>query len=231
MKRPGGPLAARALHFFWVADCSGSMSTDGKIQSLNNAAREALPNMRRVAEENPNAAVLVRVLAFSSGARWLVAEPTPVASFSWVDLEAGGVTDLGAALSMLAKELHVPPMTSRALPPVLVLVSDGQPTDNFEQGLAELLAEPWGQRAVRIAIAIGRDTDYEVLERFIGNPRINPLTANHPDELVRYIHWASTAVLQSASSPRIDPDATGPPVGVAIPTPPSAPPADVAPTW
>src|SRR6266545_4364358 len=102
MKRPGGPLAARALHFFWIADCSGSMGTDGKIQSLNNAAREALPNMRRVAEENPNAAVLVRVLAFSSGARWLVAEPTPVASFSWVDLEAGGVTDLGAALSMVA---------------------------------------------------------------------------------------------------------------------------------
>jgi uncharacterized protein YegL len=211
MKRPGGPLAARALHFFWIADCSGSMSADGKIQSLNNAAREALPNMRRVAEENPNAAVLVRLLAFSSGARWLVAEPT--------------------ALSMVAKELHVPPMTSRALPPVLVLVSDGQPTDNFEQGLAELLAEPWGQRAVRIAIAIGRDTDYEVLERFIGNPKINPLTANHPDELVRYINWASTAVLQSASSPRIDPAATGPPVGVAIPTPPSAPPADVAPTW
>ena len=192
MKRPGGPLAARALHFFWIADCSGSLSADGKIQSLNNAAREALPNMRRV---------------------------------------AGGVTDLGAALSMVAKELHVPPMTSRALPPVLVLVSDGQPIDNFEQGLAELLAEPWGQRAVRIAIAIGRDTDYEVLERFIGNPKINPLTANHPDELVRYINWASTAVLQSASSPRIDPAATGPPVGVAIPTPPSAPPADVAPTW
>jgi len=192
MKRPGGPLAARALHFFWIADCSGSLSADGKIQSLNNAAREALPNMRRV---------------------------------------AGGVTDLGAALSMVAKELHVPPMTSRALPPVLVLVSDGQPIDNFEQGLAELLAEPWGQRAVRIAIAIGRDTDYEVLERFIGNPMINPLTANHPDELVRYINWASTAVLQSASSPRIDPAATGPPVGVAIPTPPSAPPADVAPTW
>jgi uncharacterized protein YegL len=231
MKRPGGPLAARALHFFWIADCSGSMSADGKIQSLNNAAREALPHMRRVAEENPNAAVLVRVLAFASGARWLVAEPTPVASFSWVDLEAGGVTDLGAALSMLAKELQVPPMTSRALPPVLVLVSDGQPTDNFEQGLAELLAEPWGRRAVRIAIAIGRDTDHEVLERFIGNPKITPLTANHPDELVRYIHWASTAVLQSASSPRVDPAATNPPVGVDIPTPPTAPAADIAPTW
>jgi uncharacterized protein YegL len=230
MKRPGGPLAARALHFFWIADCSGSMSADGKIQSLNNAAREALPNMRRVAEENRTPPCLCACWP-SPVARWLVAEPTPVASFSWVDLEAGGVTDLGAALSMVTKELHVPPMTSRALPPALVLVSDGQPTDNFEQGLAELLAEPWGQRAVRIAIAIGRDTDYEVLERIIGNPMINPLTANHPDELVRYINWASTAVLQSASSPRIDPAATGPPVGVAIPTPPSAPPADVAPTW
>ena len=25
LKRPGGELASRPLHFFWVVDCSGSM--------------------------------------------------------------------------------------------------------------------------------------------------------------------------------------------------------------
>ena len=39
-RRPGGELASRPLHFFWICDCSGSMQTDGKIQSLNNAIRE-----------------------------------------------------------------------------------------------------------------------------------------------------------------------------------------------
>ena len=41
-KRPGGELAARPLHFIWIADCSGSMAVDGKIQSLNTAIREAI---------------------------------------------------------------------------------------------------------------------------------------------------------------------------------------------
>ena len=45
-KLPGGALASRPLHFIWVADCSGSMSVDGKIQALNNAIREAIPHMQ-----------------------------------------------------------------------------------------------------------------------------------------------------------------------------------------
>ncbi|MFZ1641992.1 MAG: vWA domain-containing protein, partial [Candidatus Contendobacter sp.] len=134
-KRPGGELATRPLHFIWIADCSGSMSIDGKIQALNTAIREALPHMRQVADENPNAEVLVRALKFSSGAQWHVSQPTPVADFKWADLQTEGVTDLGRALAMVAEQLRIPPMSDRALPPVLVLISDGQPTDDFNKGL------------------------------------------------------------------------------------------------
>ena len=66
MRRPGGELATRPLHFIWLADCSGSMGSDGKIQALNTAIREAVPHMQRVADENPNAHVLVRAVKFAS---------------------------------------------------------------------------------------------------------------------------------------------------------------------
>ncbi len=145
-KRPGGELATRPLHFIWIADCSGSMSIDGKIQALNNAIREALPHMRTVADENPNAEVLVRALKFSTGAQWHVSQPTPVADFKWVDLQTEGVTDLGRALTMLAEQLRIPPMTDRALPPVLVLISDGCPTDDFTKGLASPDGRAVGQK-------------------------------------------------------------------------------------
>ncbi len=201
IRRPGGELATRPLHFIWIADCSGSMGSDGKIQALNTAIREALPQMQRVADENPNAHVLVRAVKFASGAQWHVAPATPVAQFKWEDLKAGGQTDMGKALALVAEQLRMPPMTERALPPVLVLVSDGQPTDNFDAGLQALLHEPWGRKAVRIAIAIGADADLDVLQQFIGHPEIRPLQANTPEALVTYIKWASTAVLQSASSP------------------------------
>jgi len=205
MSRPGGALATRPLHFIWIVDCSGSMASDpssgeGKMQALNNAIREAIPHMRDVADDNPNAQVLVRVITFSDGARWLVSQPTPIADFYWQDLDADGVTDMGRALSMVADQLKVPPMSERALPPVLALLTDGQPSDDYKAGLDALNSIPWGKKAVRVAIAIGSDADYEPLQKFIG-PERKVLQANNPEALVKYIKWVSTAVVQSSSAP------------------------------
>lgn len=224
MPLPGGQLATRPLHFIWICDCSGSMSIDGKIQTLNNAIKEALPEMRRVADENANANVLVRAVKFSDGAQWHVATPTPVNSFTWTDLTTDGLTDMGKALSLVAEKLKMPPMTDRALPPVLVLISDGQPTDDFGTGLKALLREPWGKKAVKIAIAIGRDADKSVLQKFmdqpVGHPEARqPLEANNAESLVNYIKWASTAVLQAVSSPpsqAVNPVSTTPTAGTSV---------------
>lgn len=199
--RPGGHLASRPLHFIWLVDCSGSMATDGKIQAVNNAIKDAIPLMQQVADENPNAHILVRAIKFSNGAQWHVPDPKPIEDFRWTDVEANGVTDLGEALLRVAEELRMPPMEERALPPVLVLLSDGEPTDTYTVGLDALFAQPWGQKAVRIAIAIGQQANTNVLKRFIKHAEVEPLQANSPESLVRYIKWCSTQVLRSASSP------------------------------
>jgi uncharacterized protein YegL len=217
--RPGGAIAARALHFFWLADCSGSMSEDGKIQALNHAIREAIPHMRRVADDNPNARVLVRALCFSTGARWHVAQPTPVEAFEWADVQAEGFTDLGEALRMLAEVMRSLGTGERTYPPVLVLLSDGQPTDDFEGGLRELLATDLGEKAVRIAIAIGANADLERLQEFIGDRQRRPLQASNPETLVSYIKWASTAVVHSVSSPAGGPATLGRQAEGAVPIP------------
>jgi len=231
-KRPGGELATRPLHFIWIADASGSMAGD-KIHSLNFAIRDAIPHMQKVADENPNAQVLVRALAFSSGAQWTISQPTPIADFKWTDVKAGGVTDMGKALAMVAEQLHIPPMTERALPPVLVLISDGQPTDDFQTGLRALMDQAWGKKAVRIAIAIGDDADKDVLKEFIGNAEMEPLQANNPEALVNYIKWVSTAVLKSASSPasQTSADAGGANVPIPAPPDPTAGPAAPGDVW
>ncbi|MGK7874153.1 MAG: VWA domain-containing protein [Xenococcaceae cyanobacterium] len=219
-KRPGGELSTRPLHFIWICDCSGSMSVNGKIQALNNAIRQTLPLMQKAAEDNVNAKVFVRALKFSDGAQWHISQQTPVEDFQWQDLNADGVTDMGKALSMVAEQLKMPPMTDRALPPVLVLISDGQPTDDFNSGLRQLMEQPWGKKAVRVAIAVGQDADYEVLQKFIGNPELKPLPANNPDQLINRIKWASTAVLKSVSSPTSQSkDSISGGMNVPIPTP------------
>ena len=200
MALPGGELSTRPLHFIWICDCSGSMSVNGKIESLNEAIKQAIPLMQKAADENVYAQVLIRAIKFSTGAQWHIAQPTPVEKFKWTDLTADGVTDMGKALSMVAEQLRVPPMTDRALPPVLVLISDGQPTDNFSSGLKQLMEQPWGKKAVRVAIAIGRDAESETLQKFIGNSELKILESNNPDQLVERIKWVSTVVLKIATS-------------------------------
>lgn len=229
-KLPGGPLATRPLNFIFIADCSYSMN-GSKIQSLNNAIRESIPHMREVARGNPNAEVLVRAVKFSSGAQWHHSQPTNVEEFEWSDLTVDGQTDMGRALTLIADALKTPPMPERALPPVLVLVSDGEPTDDFESGLRALMAQPWGKKAVRLSIAIGDDARMDVLQKFIGHAEIQPLQARNAEQLVKFIRWASTAVLKAASAPASQPQAATAGINVPLPPPPEVGPVDASDVW
>ena len=191
LQRPGGELASRPIHFFWVVDCSGSMSYDGKMEVVNTAIEECIPEMASAADNNPNAQLLIRALQFSSGASWLTATPVPVEDYSWDHLEANGVTEMGKAFELQAAQLSIPPMPTRALPPVIVLLSDGQPTDSYKDGLNKFKALPWFKKAVKIAISIGSDADDDVLEDFTGNKELI-LQANNAAALAKMIKWAST---------------------------------------
>lgn len=205
-RRPGGELASRPLHFFWVVDCSGSMMGD-KIATANFAIKDAIPGMRSAAEENPNAQLLIRTLRFETGAQWITPSPVPVDEFEWEPLELGALTSMGMAFDMLADQLEMPPMSEKALPPVIVLLSDGNPTDDYKTGLTRLLNLPWGRKAVKIAIAIGQDVDISILEEFTGNREL-VLQANNADQLAKMIKWAST-VAKQVSSPVSRPTQTG----------------------
>ncbi|MEQ9450085.1 MAG: VWA domain-containing protein [Pseudomonadales bacterium] len=203
-----GVLARRQLHVILALDCSGSMRGD-RIASLNYAVRSAIPELKSVAEENPEVQVFVRVLRFDTVARWHIDEPCPIAELEWEDVTAGGETAMGSALSMIADALDSEALAPRQLPPVIVLASDGYPTDDVDQGLEKLFAREAAVAATRIAIAIGRNTDMETLERFMDSPqqRLKPLRANNAPELVQSIKWATTAPVKATSSPTNAPDA------------------------
>lgn len=198
LNMPGGEMANRPLRFFWVVDCSGSMAGD-KIGTVNKAIQDCIQPMRDAADENPNAQLYIQTLRFSTGASWVTAEPVRIENFEWKDLEADGITDMGKAFEMIAAQLEMPPMPQRALPPVIVLLSDGMPTDDWKRPLEKLLNMPWGKKAVKVAIAIGQNADRKVLEAFTGNTE-TVLEANKPETLVHLIKWAST-IASTVSSP------------------------------
>jgi uncharacterized protein YegL len=163
------------------------------------AIRESIPQLQAAARDNPNVDVLVRAIVFSNGARWHIEKPTPVAELRWEDAIAGGHTDMGTAFRLAAAALKVPPMPERAVSPVLVLVTDGHHTDDFDGGLAALMAERWGREAVRLAVAIGRDVNMTALQTYIGDDELRPVTANNPEALMQKVRWVSRSGVESAS--------------------------------
>ncbi len=209
--RPGGAVGRRPLPFIWICDCSGSMYGE-KIESLNFAIKNALPAMRKTAENAPGTQVLVQTLSFANYVRWEQAVATPVETLTWTDLKIEGAplssgTRIGEALSWVATILPKP--TATFFPPVLALVTDGMATDDVEKGLQSLMAMPAGAKAIRVAIAIGEDADSNALRRFIGNDEIKPFRARNAPDLVRLIRAVSTAPLRMSSTPLLARSGTG----------------------
>lgn len=195
---PEGEVAKRPLHFFWLTDYSGSMK-GRKIASLNQAIREALPEVRNALKNHPQVEVKMRAIKFADRADWHVGpQAIDLEDFIWPDLEINGVTATAQAINLLAEELSLSKMPKRGLPPICLLVSDGYCTDSeeeYQQAIAKLNSEPWGKKAVRLAIAIGDESDYdeEQLLKFVSHREIGVLKAHNPGELINYIKWASVA--------------------------------------
>jgi uncharacterized protein YegL len=132
----------------------------------------------------------------------MIPEPVPIETFRWKDIEADGETAMGEALFLVADELETLQTSGRFFPPVLILVTDGYPTDGkFDDGLRRLMALPLGRAAVRLAVAIGADADLGRLQDFIGVPDIRPLQAGDADALAQMITFASVSGIQHSSTP------------------------------
>lgn len=197
-RMPGGGISRRPLHFIILADCSGGMKGE-KIQALNFAIADMLPHLAAWERDQEQAQVFIRAIAFATEPWWHIAEPQPVAELGWKPLQPvpKGLTNMGPAFTLAAQALASGRIERRALRPAMLLITDGLATDppgGFEAGLSALMAEPAGQAALRLAIAIGRDARSAALDRFIGDPGVPVLVADSSEDIADRLVAASLAV-------------------------------------
>ncbi len=199
-----GQPVRRPLHFFWLVDYSYSMQ-GSKIETLNRAIHEVVPEIIHALENHPEVQIMMRAIKFSTEAGWHIGpDAVPIENFHWPDLKAEGYTATASAIGLLCDELHVERMSKRAVPPVCILLSDGyctDPEDAYKNAIARLDSMPWGKKAVRLVIGIGQEGDYNEQELllFCNQPNVGVLKASTSGELIEYIKWASTAATLGAS--------------------------------
>lgn len=161
------PPAKKSMVIFFLVDTSKSME-GSKLESLNKVMSEILPELIGVGEAGTD--VKIAVLSFSSGCEWITPEPVLIEEYQrWESLKADGVTDLGEAFEELSLQLsrnRFLKAPSLSYAPVIFLITDGYPTDNYKKGLEMLRANRWFKYGLKVALAIGSSVDLEVLHEF-----------------------------------------------------------------
>ena len=189
----------RPLPVIVLADTSGSMGENGKIEALNAAMKDMVSTFAK--ESRLRAEIQVGLITFGGKAQMhlpLVAAHG-VAGFS--EFKADGVTPMGAAFD-LARQLledkdRIP---SRAYRPVLILLSDGQPTDDWEAPFKALCDSERAQKATRLAMAIGPDADEAMLKDFANDAEAPIFKAHNARDIHRFFRAVTMSVTTRTSS-------------------------------
>lgn len=190
---------ARPLPVLILADTSGSMAADGKIDALNQALRDMVQSF--AAESRLRAEIHLGIITFGETAQFYLPF-TPAHRLTGIDAcNAYGSTPLGAAMELargLLEDRDLIP--SRAFRPVLVLASDGHPTDDWETPFQTLLASERAQKATRYALAIGNDADEMMLREFHNDAESTLFHANDARSIIRFFRAVTMSVANRSRS-------------------------------
>ena len=156
---------ARPIPVILLLDGSGSMFGE-KITDLNNAVATMINTFK--GENAREVEIQVAVIIFGGGGAQLALPLTPAKDISSPHLEANGNTPMGAALSM-AKEMIEDKtiIPSKGYRPTVVLISDGEPNDSWEQPMNAFITTGRTAKCDRMAMAIGTTQEDPVLNKFL----------------------------------------------------------------
>jgi uncharacterized protein YegL len=194
-------IPRRTMVLFFLIDTSGSMA-GSKLGAVNTAIEEVIPAIKELSDENADAQIKIAALEFSAGARWITKNgPMELDQFHWNDLTAEGYTDFGEACKALNEKLSTKAFMKEAtgsFAPAIFLLSDGEPTDEWQGELAKLKDNNWFKAAIKVAVAIGDDANKDVLKEFTGTMEA-VLETHNAATLKKMIKFVSVRASQVAS--------------------------------
>ncbi len=186
---------SRRLPVYLLLDTSGSMSGE-PIEQVKNGVQMLVASLR----QDPYAleTAWLSVITFSSGAN--VAVPlTELTAFQPPTIDASGSTDLGAALELVANSVKkdlvkTTPTTKGDWRPMVFLMTDGGPTDDWQKGLARFRQEKWGV-VVGCCVDSGDETALKQITESVVR-----LNTSDTGSMKAFFKWISSSVSQGSKS-------------------------------
>lgn len=220
---PGGLTfsAAKPLPVVLLLDTSGSMAGQ-KIETLNTAVVKMLNTF--VKNEVHETEFLVSVITFG-GRATLVVPPRRASSVQLGSFRSEGGTPLGEALRMAKAMIEDRDQTpSRAYRPLVVLVSDGLPTDDWQGPLTEFVETGRSNKCDRMAMGIGVEAFSNgarmMLEKFVEGTKHEVFRAEQAAEIDQFFRFVtmSTVTRSLSRDPNVVPPDDPAPNAVALTT-------------
>lgn len=188
----------RRLPVYLLLDTSGSMHGE-PIEAVKNGVQTLLTTLK----QDPYAleTAWVSVITFDSSARQAV-PLTDLLSFQMPPLSASGTTSLGEALSLAARSItHEVQKTTADTKgdwrPLVFLMTDGSPTDDWRKGLNDFKTARTG---VVVACAAGHDADTGILKEI--TEIVLQLDTADSTSIKAFFKWVSASI--SVGSQKIE---------------------------
>ena len=187
----------RRLPVYLLLDTSGSMSGE-PIEQVKNGVQMLVSGLR----QDPYAleTAYLSVITFDSEAKEVV-PLTELTAFQPPNLQAKGGTSLGAALSLVADSAKRNVAKTTATEkgdwrPMIFLMTDGKPTDDWQKGLARFKQEKWG---IIVGCAVN-SADTDALKQIAGEQGVVRLDTSDSASITVFFKWVTASVSTSSKS-------------------------------
>ena len=188
----------RRLPVYLLLDTSGSMSGE-PIEAVKNGVQTLISTLR----SDPYAleTAYLSVITFDSSSRQIV-PLTELSMFQMPEIQANGATAFGEALSLLASKVSTE-ITKTTLEekgdwkPIVFIMTDGGPTDNWQKGLADFKRQKFG---MVVACAAGQGADTNILKQV--TEIVVQLDTADSSTIKAFFKWVSASV--STTSTKVE---------------------------
>ena len=186
----------RRLPVYLLLDTSGSMYGE-PIEAVKVGVQTLVTTLRT----DPYAleTAYISVITFHSSAQQ-VTPLTELAAFQQPNFDAGGCTALGEALALLAERADAEVTKTTAEQkgdwrPLVFIMTDGEPTDDLNRGLAEYKKRKFG---MVVACAAGQNANTNILKQITEN--VVQLDTADSATIKAFFKWVSASISTSSKA-------------------------------